>query len=104
MGAIAAAADDDNRLRLRTFGEIAGKAFQLADDILDVTQTAAVLGKQAAKDQGRGKATLVSIHGVEKSRQMANDLVEQAIACLEPFGERGRWLAEAAQFIARRDH
>jgi farnesyl diphosphate synthase len=104
MGAIAAGADDDSRLRLRTFGEVAGKAFQLADDILDVTQTAAVLGKQAAKDEGRGKATLVSIHGLAKSRQMADELVQHAIACLEPFGERARWLAEAARFIARRDH
>jgi farnesyl diphosphate synthase len=104
MGAIAAGADDSSCLRLRTFGELAGKAFQLSDDILDVTQTAAVLGKQAAKDQGRGKATLVSIHGVDRSRQMADDLVRQAIECLEPFGERARWLAEAARFIARRDH
>jgi farnesyl diphosphate synthase len=104
MGAISGSADDGKRMRLRAFGEIAGKAFQLADDILDVTQTSAVLGKQAAKDEERGKATLVSIHGVEKARQMADDLVRQAIGILEPFGPRAAWLAEAARFIARRDH
>lgn len=104
MGAIAGSADDGKRMRLRTFGEIAGKAFQLADDILDVTQTAAVLGKQAAKDEERGKATLVSIHGVEKARRIADELVRQAIGILEPFGPRAAWLAEAARFIARRDH
>jgi farnesyl diphosphate synthase len=104
MGAVAAGADEHSRLRLRTFGELAGKAFQLADDILDVTQTAEILGKQAAKDEGRGKATLVSIHGIENSRRMADDLVRQAIECLEPFGDRACWLAEAAEFIARRDH
>jgi farnesyl diphosphate synthase len=104
MGAICASADEADIAALRRFGEIAGKAFQLADDILDVTQSTAALGKQAAKDEGRGKATLVSIMGVEESRALARRLLESALDALQPFGPRARWLAEAARFIVERDH
>jgi farnesyl diphosphate synthase len=104
MGAIAADADPASAGALRRFGELAGKAFQLADDILDVTQSTAALGKQAAKDEGRGKATLVSLLGIGKSREITAQLMEQAIAALEPFGDRSAWLEEAARYIVGRDH
>jgi farnesyl diphosphate synthase len=104
MGAIAANADAASTAALRRFGELAGKAFQLADDILDVTQSTAALGKQAAKDEGRGKATLVSLLGIEKSRQATAALLDEALDALAPFGERAKWLAEAARYIVGRDH
>jgi len=104
MGAIAASADATGAAALRRFGELAGKAFQLADDILDVTQSTAALGKQAAKDEGRGKATLVSLLGIEKSRQATAALLAEALDALAPFGERAIWLKEAARYIVGRDH
>jgi farnesyl diphosphate synthase len=104
MGAIAAGAGARDTAALRQFGELAGKAFQLADDILDVTQPTAALGKQAAKDEGRGKATLVSLLGLAESRVLAGRLLSSALEELAPFGGGGRWLAEAARFIVDRDH
>jgi farnesyl diphosphate synthase len=104
MGAIAANADVKGAAALRRFGELAGKAFQLADDMLDVTQSTAALGKQAAKDEGRGKATLVSLLGMEKSRQATAALLAEALDALAPFGGRAIWLKEAASYIVGRDH
>ncbi|HSO46419.1 MAG TPA: polyprenyl synthetase family protein, partial [Rhizobiaceae bacterium] len=101
---IAAGASADETATLRRFGEICGRAFQLADDILDVTQSTAALGKQTAKDAGRGKATLVSLIGIEESRAMTQMLLEQALAEIEPFGAEAAWLREAAAFIVSREH
>ncbi len=104
MGAVAARADPASVATLRRFGELAGKAFQLADDLLDVTQSTAALGKQAAKDEGRGKATLVSLLGIEKSRQATAALLAEALDALAPFGDRAKWLEEAARYIVGRDY
>jgi farnesyl diphosphate synthase len=104
MGAIASNATENDRAALKRYGESAGRAFQLADDILDVTQTTAKLGKKSDKDQGKGKATLVSLYGIERCRSLMDDLVAQAAAALEPFGARAHWLRKTAEFIARRDH
>lgn len=104
MGAIAASATANQTGRLRRFGEICGRAFQLADDILDVTQSTAALGKQAAKDEGRGKATLVSLIGIEESRAMIGKFLAQALEEIEPFGADAEWLREAAGFIVSRQH
>lgn len=101
-GAIAAGADDQVLARMTRFGEIVGLAFQLADDLLDVTSDAATLGKAAGKDAGRGKGTLVSLHGVAAVRQRLDGLVEEASSLLEPFGEEGETLRQAAGFIASR--
>lgn len=104
MGAIVANADNSATLALTRFGELAGEAFQLADDILDVTQSTQALGKQAAKDGDRGKSTLVSLLGIEESRKRASQLLESAIFALRPFGDQAKWLREAAVFIVARDH
>ena len=88
--------------RLHRFGEIIGLAFQLADDLLDVTSDTASLGKAAAKDAGRGKGTLVSLKGVEAVRAELAALVAEAEATLAPFGTRAERLVEAARFVADR--
>ena len=104
MGAVIAGVDGKKRQALLEFGQHAGKAFQLADDILDVTQSSETLGKQAAKDKKRGKATLVSLLGIEQSREEAARLLSGAVAALKPFGEKAVWLRQAARFIVERKY
>jgi len=102
-GAIAAGADEQVLSRMTRFGEIIGLAFQLADDLLDVTSDAATLGKAAGKDAGRGKATWVSLHGIAAARERLDQLVEEASSLLEPFGSKAEVLRQAAGFIASRE-
>lgn len=101
-GAIAAGADDEIVARMTRFGEIIGLAFQLADDLLDVTSDAVTLGKAAGKDAGRGKGTLLSLHGVDVVRQRLDGLVAEAALLLEPFGDKADTLRQAAGFVASR--
>lgn len=103
-GALAAGADAQVVARMTRFGEIIGLAFQLADDLLDVTSDAATLGKAAGKDAGRGKATWVSLHGVVAARHRLDQLVTEASLLLEPFGDEAETLRQAAGFIASREH
>ena len=103
-GAIASGADDQILARMMRFGEIIGLAFQLADDLLDVTSDAATLGKAAGKDAGRGKGTLVSLHGVASVRRRLDELVEEAESLLEPFGDMADTLRQTASFIANRKY
>ena len=101
-GALVAGAGDEDVARMRTFGEIIGLAFQLADDLLDVTQTPTAMGKATGKDAGAGKATLVSLRGEEWARGELDRLVGSAEALLSPFGMKGKVLGEAARFVADR--
>lgn len=102
-GAIVSGADEAALVRMTRFGEIIGLAFQLADDLLDVTSNSTALGKAAGKDAGRGKGTLVSLHGVAATRRRLDELVAEAAALIEPFGHPADVLVEAAGFIANRD-
>lgn len=101
-GAIIAGASREDRERMAEFGSAIGLAFQLADDLLDVTADAAVMGKATGKDAAAGKATLVSLHGIEWTRKQLSGLVAQAESLLEPFGEDATILKQAARFIAER--
>ena len=101
-GAIIGGATPEERERLAEFGSAIGLAFQLTDDLLDLTSTAGALGKQAGKDAAAGKATLVALHGAEWTRRQLDGLVDQARALLEPFGARAVVLAQAAAFVANR--
>ncbi len=101
-GAIVGNATPEQRLTLAEFGSAVGLAFQLADDLLDVTSNAATLGKAAGKDGDAGKATLVGLHGVEWTRKQLQGLVKQADDLLSPFGERAERLRQAASFVATR--
>ncbi len=103
-GAVSAGASRADIARLSRFGEIVGLAFQLADDLLDVTSDVAKLGKAAGKDARRGKATFVALHGVEATRHRLGALVAEASALLAPFGPRGEVLDAAARYIAERDN
>ncbi|MFC5586360.1 polyprenyl synthetase family protein [Nitratireductor kimnyeongensis] len=88
--------------RLAEFGSAIGLAFQLADDLLDLTSNSETMGKATGKDAAAGKATLASLHGIEWTRRQLNGLVAQAEELLEPFGERAETLREAARFVANR--
>jgi farnesyl diphosphate synthase len=101
-GAIVAGAPKDDRKRLRAFGEKIGLAFQLADDILDLTSDAKTMGKATGKDAGRGKGTLVALHGMAWAEARLAEHVREAEALLSPYAERSTILAEAARFIAGR--
>lgn len=101
-GAIIGRAVPEERERLAEYGSAIGLAFQLADDLLDVTADAANMGKATGKDAAAGKATLVSLHGVDWTRRQLDGLVKQAEALLEPFGAKAARLREAAHFIANR--
>ena len=101
-GAIVAGASSGDRDRMQAFGKTIGLAFQLADDLLDVTSDAATLGKAAGKDAGRGKGTLVALHGVVWAEARLEALTREALDLLSPYGERAHVLREAARFVAGR--
>ena len=81
-----------------------GLAFQVVDDILDVTADSATLGKTAGKDQAQDKPTYVSLLGLEGARALAADLHAQAHACLQALGPRADRLRMLADFIVERLH
>jgi farnesyl diphosphate synthase len=85
-GAIVGEAGADDRARLRDFARGFGLAFQIADDLIDVLGTAEEAGKAVGKDQDQGKATLVSLLGIEAARAEAGRLAHQAAAALSPYG------------------
>ncbi len=88
---------------LRRYGEALGLAFQIADDVLDVEGDAETVGKAVGKDADAGKATFVSLLGLEAAKSRASDLVDDAIEALAPYGERAETLREAARFVIARD-
>ena len=89
---------------LDQYGSCIGLAFQIADDVLDVTGTQDKLGKGVGKDAGHGKLTYPGLIGLERSRQMARDLIDEACLAIAPWGERGRRLEALAHFVLERDH
>lgn len=101
-GAIISQRPTEDRKRLRQFGEIIGRAFQLADDLLDVTADAATMGKATGKDAGKGKGTLVALKGTDWARTELDRLVTEANQVLAPYGEAARPLTDTARFIATR--
>ncbi|ASW04678.1 polyprenyl synthetase family protein [Rhizobium sp. 11515TR] len=101
-GAIISGASAEDRKRLRTFGEKIGLAFQLADDLLDLTADAATMGKATGKDAARGKGTLVALHGQEWAETTLARLVKEAAGLLSGYGSKADTLMEAARFIANR--
>ena len=101
-GALLAGAGSADLAGLDAYGAAVGLAFQVVDDVLDGTADEAALGKTAGKDAATGKATYVSVHGLEKARAIAAGLLAGALAAVAPLGERGRILAALAEMIVRR--
>jgi geranylgeranyl diphosphate synthase type II len=89
---------------IREFGEKAGLAFQIVDDILDMTQSSEELGKTAGKDTASVKATWPAVFGIEQSRRDADQLIADAFAALEPFGPAAEPLKSLAQYLTTRTH
>jgi geranylgeranyl diphosphate synthase, type II len=102
MGAVCANATAEQFDALSCFGEHAGLAFQIVDDILDVEQSSEALGKTAGKDAQQGKITFPAVYGLERSREMAEQERLHAHRAVEPFGERGHWLRALADLIVHR--
>ncbi len=101
-GAIVAGAPASDRERLAEFGSAIGLAFQLADDLLDLTADPQIMGKATRKDQAAGKATLAALHGVDWARKQLAGLVGQAQDLLDIYGDRAATLKSAANFVAAR--
>lgn len=104
LGAMTANATARQLEAIRAFGAALGLAFQVIDDILDVTQTSEKLGKSAGKDVAAQKATYPAVIGLEKSRKEAQRLTNEAHAALEPFGGRAETLRAIAAYLLEREY
>jgi geranylgeranyl diphosphate synthase type II len=104
LGAVCASADSVSRNQLRRYGHCIGLAFQIADDLLDVTGEQTKLGKKPGRDVDLGKLTYPGLLGINESRQKAEQLVQEACRAVEVFGNRSVWLKDLARFIVERDH
>ena len=102
VGALAAGATDSQFDALTRYGKDVGLAFQVADDILDITGTTEELGKDAGSDVARGKKTYPAFVGLEESRRRANELSESAVRALDIFGPSADPLREVARYIVTR--
>jgi geranylgeranyl diphosphate synthase type II len=101
-GGFYSGATDAEIQRLRVFGRSVGLAFQIVDDVLDVTQSSAQLGKTAGKDTKSEKATYPAVFGIEESLRRADSMVADGCGALDEFGERSRTLKDLAHFLIER--
>ena len=104
MGAIGAGATQTEFVALSTYGDKIGLAFQIVDDLLNVTSTTEQLGKAAGSDAKRGKATYPSFFGIEKTRKIASQTIEEAITALIPFNDQAEPLRLLAEYIMKRSN
>jgi geranylgeranyl diphosphate synthase type II len=101
-GGVYGGATSDDVARLDLFGRKAGLAFQIVDDILDMTVDSTQLGKTAGKDVATEKATWPAVFGIEQSQRDAAQLIEEAFAALEPYGNRADGLKSVARYLVDR--
>src|SRR5271156_3660470 len=101
-GGLYAGAKDTEVKKLRAFGQSIGLAFQIVDDVLDVTQTSEQLGKTAGKDTAAQKVTYPALFGIDESVRKADSLVSAALTELESFGQRADTLKELARYLVER--
>lgn len=104
MGGRIAKADKNTVEMLDHFGKCVGLAFQIADDLLDITGDEAKMGKGVRKDAELGKLTYPGLLGLEESRRRATSLIDEACRSIEPLGDRGLRLEALARFVLERDH
>lgn len=102
-GPILGQASEEHRGRLRDYARDMGLVFQITDDLLDVTSTAEKTGKAVGKDQDHGKATLVSIYGVDGARREAATIADRAVAALDGYGPEAEELRALPPFLLDRD-
>lgn len=102
-GAVLGGASAEDRSRLARFGALLGRAFQIADDLIDATASPEIAGKATGKDAARGKATLVGSDGIAAARALLAATSADAAAELAPFGMRAEILAAAARFASERE-
>jgi len=103
-GGVYAGATEEDAARLDLFGRKAGLAFQIVDDVLDMTVDSAHLGKTAGKDLATEKATWPAVFGIEQSKRDAAQLVEEAFAALAPYGSRADGLKAIAHYLVERNN
>jgi len=101
-GGVYGGATAEDVARLDSFGRKAGLAFQIVDDVLDMTVSSAQLGKTAGKDQATEKATWPAVFGIEQSRRDAAQLIDEAFAALEPYGSQADGLKSVARYLVDR--
>jgi geranylgeranyl diphosphate synthase, type II len=101
-GGVYAGATRDDIARLDLFGRKAGLAFQVIDDVLDMTVDSAHLGKTAGKDKATEKATWPAVFGIDQSRRDAASLIEEGLAALAPYGNRAEGLRSVARYLVER--
>lgn len=104
MGAILGQADHKQRAELLRYGVAAGLAFQIADDILDVTASSAQLGKTAGKDAAQNKSTIIALRGIDAAREILNGAVTQGLQALEQFGVEADMLRALIRHFATREN
>lgn len=103
MGAILGGASEEALDQLTEYAQAAGRAFQLADDLLDVTASAKAMGKATGKDATNGKQTLVGRLGIEAARRQLAELTHDALTALTPFGPQAEGLRATAMYFASRE-
>ena len=104
VGALLGGGDEKQLAALSRFGGAAGLAFQVADDILDVTASTEDLGKTAAKDLDADKTTYVKLLGLQGAKEESRRLLQEALKALESFGESADLLRDLAIYIVEHDH
>jgi len=104
MGARIAAAPPETIAMLKNYGECVGLAFQIADDLLDVSGDREKMGKGVGKDADHGKLTYPSLLGVQQSQEKSKQLIERACGSIAALGGHGRRLEALARFVLERDH
>jgi geranylgeranyl diphosphate synthase type II len=101
-GALLGGADEAQLAAIRRYGEAAGLAFQIADDILDIEGTTEEIGKDAGSDEARGKATYPAVMGLAAAKQEAKSMMDEALHALSIFGTEADPLREIARYIVER--
>lgn len=102
-GCISAGADEESTLKALKYAELVGRAFQITDDILDVIGDSALLGKNIGSDEKENKVTFVSLYGIDKAKQMADDCYNQALAILKELIPNNEFLPWLTGLLAQRN-